>query len=182
MGGKHMPALGKRTVLQIAVRKQDQKGTGGKTPTHNWRMGWAEWRNAVFLFVNAEGGKRNFNNTFSKGGRQISWFVGGANPTIDSPVVRRLLHRDMMTKKEGAKVACSSPATVLLFVRKHADEPFVNCGRLAHRSHDSKTIGFKFTWDLQDFQALNKGSEAFQRILVVEPPRTGRDRMLGRWA
>eukprot|EP00930_Biecheleria_cincta_P075037 TRINITY_DN62233_c0_g1_i1.p1 TRINITY_DN62233_c0_g1~~TRINITY_DN62233_c0_g1_i1.p1 ORF type:complete len:285 (-),score=35.56 TRINITY_DN62233_c0_g1_i1:179-1033(-) len=197
--GKPMPAVGKSCVLRLAVRSRDQKATQGRTPTHNWRMGWAEWRNAVFLWVNLEGGNSlnmgSSRNMLSKNGREVTWFVGGANPIEATPVVSRLLQISRGDKrhlpsstvaKKGKQKPFLSPqeaeAVVLLFVRKHADEPYINCGRLSKRSHNSKVEGFKFIWTLKDFAALNRVSQPFKSLLTSDPPKTPHAKVLRRWA
>lgn len=197
--GKPMPAVGKSCVLRLAVAKRDQKATQGKTPTHNWRMGFAEWRNAVFLFVNLEGGSSlntgTSQNTLSKSGREVIWFVGGANPTKSTPVVSRLLKISCGGKRQlpvsaiarkGKRQPDCSPReaepVVLLFVRKCADEPYINCGRLWKRSHNPKIKGFKFVWVLKDVRALRHGSQAFKSIFKSEPAKAPHVKVLRRWA
>ncbi|CAJ1330729.1 unnamed protein product [Effrenium voratum] len=83
--GKACPHFGKRGVVEFF-------GPGGETaPRFNKYAGWVEWKNAVFLWVNAVGG--SFENSFTDGGKQVSWYVGGVKPTASSPICQRLLDK-----------------------------------------------------------------------------------------
>ena len=110
----------------------------------------------------------SFENTFTKGGRQVTWYVGGVRPTEKSPIVRRLLENDAKTH-------------VVLFVRKKATEPYVHCGELGYVAHNPKKKGFQFTWALKDFEILS--SQPYFTPLFAKPSSEERQRAVTRrWA
>lgn len=168
--GKKCPHFGKRGVLQLAAPASSSDKASSKVlrhakgsladkidapPRFNKYAGWVEWKNAIFLWLNAAGG--NFVNTFSAKGRRVTWYVGGANPTINSPIVGRLL---LASKSQAPE----TNTRVLLFARERASEPYVHCGGVDYISHDPKKKGFEFTFELQDYAQLTKTSD-FQRLL-----------------
>merc|ERR1712194_897859 len=144
-----------------------------------------EWKNAIFLWVNAMGG--SFVNSFAKDtlrtqrchkeGAEVNWFVGGA-ATVKSPIVKRLL-------QIGAGSQAEKATQVLLFVRPLATEPYLCCGRCAYVGHNAKKKGFEFSWRLEDHAALKKSSH-FQNLLALQAPGKGRTtatkRASQRWA
>merc|ERR1719389_1463990 len=118
--GKKCPHFGKKGVVQLSAGPK-----AAASPRFNKYAGWAEWRNAVLLWVNALGG--SFVNNFTMGGRRVTWYVGGANPTDSSPIVKRLL----AARKDNTQV--------ILFVRRSATEPYVMCGRVGYVRHDASS-------------------------------------------
>lgn len=179
--GRKCPHFGKKGVLQIAAPAGKSKQGKGKCelnapPRFNKYAGWAEWNNSIFLWVNAAGG--NFVNTFKSGGQKVTWYVGGANPTLTSPIVGRLLR----TSKGQAPDANTR---VLLFVRELATEPYMYCGGLSYLSHDPSKKGFEFTWRLQDHARLQK-TEGFKTLLKAArgdgPKASKTARTASRWA
>lgn len=156
--GRPCPHFGKRGVVQLAsVAPTTKKGAKQEAlgpPRFNKYAGWVEWQNAIFLWVNAAGG--NFTNTFTNGGKQVTWYVGGANPTEKSPIVGRLL--SISKNVDRAKTQ------VLLFCRERGTEPYVYCGSLGYVAHDATKKGFEFTWRLKEHARLSK-TDGFQTLL-----------------
>lgn len=182
--GKPVPFFGKRGVLQLAApvgktgEGAEEEGSSGAAaaaapPRFNKYAGWAEWQNAIFLWVNASGG--SFANAFTRGGRQVNWFVGGAHPTERSPIVQRLLSASRREKAERR-------TRVLLFVRRRATEPYINCGACGYVAHNAKKKGFEFSWELRDFGALC-ASPSFQALLNADKSTAPAGRAAAmRWA
>jgi len=139
--GKPCPHFGKKGVVQLATPAKSEN-----PPRFNKYAGYVEWQNAVFLWVNAAGGK--FTNTFRRGGREVDWYVGGANPTEASPIVRRLLGQGQ-----------TKTPLVCLFMRGQPTEPYVYCGACNYVAHNQCKKGFEFTWSLRDFDAVAKKPE-----------------------
>mmetsp|Transcript_25357 Transcript_25357/g.58964 ORF Transcript_25357/g.58964 Transcript_25357/m.58964 type:complete len:220 (+) Transcript_25357:87-746(+) len=165
--GQPCPHFGKKGVLQFAMKRTGAEAAHPLGPPRfNKYAGWVEWRNAVFLWINATGG--SFANTFKKGGRQVTWYVGGPRPSDKSPIVKRLLADD------------GDSTSVELFIRKHATTPYVYCGSCKRVSHNSATKGFEFTWELEDYEAL-KGKPAFKDLLSKKKG-TPVERAAERWS
>mmetsp|Transcript_138238 Transcript_138238/g.359213 ORF Transcript_138238/g.359213 Transcript_138238/m.359213 type:complete len:226 (+) Transcript_138238:59-736(+) len=161
--GQPVPHFGKRGVVQLAAASTKRAGDKVVAPKFNKYAGWVEWQNAIFLWVNATGG--SFDNTFQLGGRQVNWYVGGARPTDESPIVRRLLGKPSLAKGGN---------NVLLFVRPRATSPYVYCGQCSYMAHNADKKGFEFTWRLRDFSAL-RSSTAFKELLgAQQKPPSGR--------
>eukprot|EP00434_Breviolum_minutum_P027764 symbB.v1.2.024559.t1/scaffold2334.1/size145401/1 len=156
--GKACPHFGKRGVVEFFAQQSD-----GETapPRFNKYAGWVEWKNAIFLWVNAVGG--SFENAFANGGQKICWYVGGTNPTERSPVVRRLLSLKRDTQ-------------VILFIRPSGTDPYIVCGPCSYVAHNAQKKGFEFTWSLNNFASLKK-CEAFQEIIAATQRPTKRARM-----
>eukprot|EP00929_Paragymnodinium_shiwhaense_P007853 TRINITY_DN111768_c0_g1_i1.p1 TRINITY_DN111768_c0_g1~~TRINITY_DN111768_c0_g1_i1.p1 ORF type:complete len:242 (-),score=35.34 TRINITY_DN111768_c0_g1_i1:210-935(-) len=164
--GHHCPHFGKKGVVQLAApvtsaasssRSTSASAAAGGLPRFNKYAGWVEWRNAIFVWMNASGG--SFTNTFRRGGSQVNWYVGGANPTEKSPIVKRLLS---IANRDDAK---ESKTRIMLFCRRLATEPYVYCGNVKYLRHDAKKKGFEFTWQLRDVEKL-KAQPGFKRILT----------------
>eukprot|EP00747_Dinoflagellata_sp_TGD_P186110 gnl/TRDRNA2_/TRDRNA2_42981_c0_seq1.p1 gnl/TRDRNA2_/TRDRNA2_42981_c0~~gnl/TRDRNA2_/TRDRNA2_42981_c0_seq1.p1 ORF type:complete len:262 (+),score=48.44 gnl/TRDRNA2_/TRDRNA2_42981_c0_seq1:75-788(+) len=156
--GRHCPHFGKKGVVQLAAPSKKASKVGSSAtgpPRFNKYAGWVEWKNVIFLWVNAVGG--SFTNSFTRAGRQVNWYVGGANPTEKSPIVRRLIAAECGEASERN-------TRILLFVRRLSTEPYVYCGDCKCLSHDSKKKGFEFTWELRDHAKLSS-APAFQRLL-----------------
>lgn len=160
--GRKCPHFGKRGVVQLgappsssAPRKAKGSIEADAPPKFNKYAGWVEWKNAIFLWVNAFGG--NFVNSFSGNGRQVTWYVGGAKPTESSPIVGRLL-------RASRGQAPEAKTKVLLFVRELATEPYLYCGGVSYVSHNPSKKGFEFTFRLQDHTGLQK-IEGFRSLL-----------------
>mmetsp|Transcript_40480 Transcript_40480/g.93064 ORF Transcript_40480/g.93064 Transcript_40480/m.93064 type:complete len:217 (+) Transcript_40480:109-759(+) len=162
--GRPCPHFGKKGVLQFAMSRSAQASNPAAAPRFNKYAGWVEWKNAVFLWINAQGGL--YVNTFKRSGRQVTWYVGGPRPSVTSPIVKRLL-------------AASKDTSVELFVRKHATTPYVYCGSCKYVAHDDTKKGFEFTWELANFDAL-AGQPAFRDLLSKR--RTAAERAASRWA
>eukprot|EP00930_Biecheleria_cincta_P088541 TRINITY_DN77783_c0_g1_i1.p1 TRINITY_DN77783_c0_g1~~TRINITY_DN77783_c0_g1_i1.p1 ORF type:complete len:239 (+),score=42.98 TRINITY_DN77783_c0_g1_i1:54-770(+) len=165
--GHACPHFGKKGVIQLFAPKKLTSKTGDASsapPRFNKYAGWAEWRNAIFLWVNAVGG--NFTNTFKQKGQQLSWYVGGQNPTTESPIVKRLLRK---AHGEGSE----KDTKVLLFIRPRETEPYIVCGPCTYAGHNAKKKGFEFTWQLQEFGALQKCSD-FKRLIDATKPASSR--------
>eukprot|EP00927_Polykrikos_kofoidii_P056858 TRINITY_DN50946_c0_g1_i1.p1 TRINITY_DN50946_c0_g1~~TRINITY_DN50946_c0_g1_i1.p1 ORF type:complete len:248 (-),score=21.79 TRINITY_DN50946_c0_g1_i1:63-806(-) len=166
--GVPCPHFGKRGVVHLAGPSSSTSsssasaastapGAIGNTEAparFNKYAGWVEWKNAVLLWVNAAGG--SFGNSFKRGGRQINWYVGGAKPSEQSPIVKRLLGF-------GSGDHSAKQTRVLLFMRPCATEPYVNCGECRYVAHDSTKKGFEFTWELADFESL-RGTAVFKSL------------------
>ncbi|CAK0841898.1 unnamed protein product [Prorocentrum cordatum] len=167
--GRACPHFGKRGVLQLAAPAGEGGSIADAPPRFNKYAGWAEWQNAVILWVNVCGG--SFSNSFTHGGSQVNWYVGGARPTENSPIVQRLLGLDR-TKR---------PPHVLMFARPTATEPYVNCGVVKYVAHDARKQGFEFTWRLRDFGALSKRPD-FRRIMDAQSPGRAASRAAVKWA
>merc|ERR1712194_365617 len=169
------PHFGKRGVVQLGQKCSQKKAKGSAPPKFNKYAGWVEWKNAIFLWVNAMGG--SFVNSFAKEGAEVNWFVGGA-ATVKSPIVKRLL-------QIGAGSQAEKATQVLLFVRPLATEPYLCCGRCAYVGHNAKKKGFEFSWRLEDHAALKKSSH-FQNLLALQAPGKGKTtaakRASQRWA
>ena len=161
--GKACPHFGKRGVVEFFAQQSD-----GETapPRFNKYAGWVEWKNAIFLWVNAVGG--SFENAFANGGQKICWYVGGTNPTERSPVVRRLLSLKRDTQ-------------VILFIRPSGTDPYIVCGPCSYVAHNAQKKGFEFTWSLNNFASLKK-CEAFQEIIAATQRPTKRARTAAKWA
>jgi hypothetical protein len=138
-------------------------------PRFNKYAGWAEWQNAIILWVNVCGG--SFSNSFTHGGSQVNWYVGGTHPSEKSPIVQRLLGLDR-TKRAPQ---------VLMFARPTATEPYVNCGVVKYVAHDARKQGFEFTWRLRDIGTLSKRPD-FRRILDAQSPGRAASRAAIKWA
>eukprot|EP00928_Gymnodinium_smaydae_P013703 TRINITY_DN14980_c0_g7_i2.p1 TRINITY_DN14980_c0_g7~~TRINITY_DN14980_c0_g7_i2.p1 ORF type:complete len:245 (-),score=61.07 TRINITY_DN14980_c0_g7_i2:65-799(-) len=159
--GRPCPHFGKKGVVQLAAGKK----YAASPLRFNKYAGWAEFRNAVLLWVNAAGG--SFTNTFTSGGKRVTWYVGGPNPTTSSPIVRRLL------EIFGDKASLKEKATqVMLMVRRCATEPYVVCGAVDYVSHDAAKTGFEFVWELRDFTKL-KQAESFRELLDAAASPSG---------
>ena len=78
--------------------------------------------------------------------------------TRASPVVRRLVG-----------CAKSTSTTVLLFCRLQNPKtgPYVMCGRLRYVSHNFSRRPLKFTWELEDREAL-RGIDAFAEMVALK--------------
>ncbi|CAK9040512.1 unnamed protein product [Durusdinium trenchii] len=170
--GKACPHFGKRGVVEFFAERGGDAPSGAARPAtwapprFNKYAGWVEWRNAIFLWVNAMGG--SFDNAFAKGGQHISWYVGGANPTERSPIVQRLLSLKRDTQ-------------VILFIRPRATDPYINCGPCNYVAHNPRKKGFEFTWSLKDFNSLQK-SEAFKEIMMATQPASAARARVRKWA
>mmetsp|Transcript_2746 Transcript_2746/g.5737 ORF Transcript_2746/g.5737 Transcript_2746/m.5737 type:complete len:219 (+) Transcript_2746:43-699(+) len=158
--GKSCPHFGKKGVVQFFA-PGNAKGTeiSSAPPRFNKYAGWAEWENAIFLWVNAVGG--SFENTFRNGGSQVSWYVGGQKPSEKSPIVKRLLSKARgETEQKKTKI--------ILFVRPRATEPYVVCGPCAYVAHNARKKGFEFTWKLQEFESLKNCADFHQLMNVAK--------------
>mmetsp|Transcript_19734 Transcript_19734/g.37113 ORF Transcript_19734/g.37113 Transcript_19734/m.37113 type:complete len:216 (+) Transcript_19734:44-691(+) len=156
--GKSCPHFGKKGVVQFFAPCTSRGEEGSSAPPRfNKYAGWAEWENAIFLWVNAVGG--NFDNSFVNGGSQVSWYVGGQRPTERSPIVKRLL-------ATARGEAGQKNTKVILFVRPRATDPYVVCGPCAYVAHNARKKGFEFTWKLREFAALKKCRD-FNRLMCI---------------
>eukprot|EP00931_Biecheleriopsis_adriatica_P105306 TRINITY_DN79868_c0_g1_i1.p1 TRINITY_DN79868_c0_g1~~TRINITY_DN79868_c0_g1_i1.p1 ORF type:complete len:253 (-),score=49.46 TRINITY_DN79868_c0_g1_i1:29-751(-) len=177
--GRACPHFGKRGVIQLFA---PQPSTGARSagrselpagpPRFNKYAGWAEWKNAIFLWVNAVGG--NFTNAFVRGGQEVSWYVGGQKPTEQSPIVKRLL---AFSRQEAAE----KNTKVIMFVRPRESEPYIVCGACTYVGHNDKKKGFEFKWQLRDFGALQKCSD-FNRLMAVAKPSGRSAATAAKWA
>ncbi|OLP86367.1 Pentatricopeptide repeat-containing protein, chloroplastic [Symbiodinium microadriaticum] len=169
--GRSCPHFGKKGVVQFFA-PGNAKGTeiSSAPPRFNKYAGWAEWENAIFLWVNAVGG--SFENTFRNGGSQVSWYVGGQKPSEKSPIVKRLL-----SKARGE--AEQKKTKIILFVRPRATEPYVVCGPCAYVAHNARKKGFEFTWKLQEFASL-KNCADFNQLMDVA--KRGGSSAAAKWA
>mmetsp|Transcript_22960 Transcript_22960/g.34515 ORF Transcript_22960/g.34515 Transcript_22960/m.34515 type:complete len:245 (-) Transcript_22960:189-923(-) len=162
--GKHCPHFGKKGVVQLAAPQLASAALEGAEeigpPKFNKYAGWVEWKNTVFLWVNAVGG--SFDNNFRANGREVNWYVGGANPSDSSPIVKRLL---TLSSSRAAKPGFE----VCLFVRARATEPYVFCGRCNYRGHNGQRKGYEFNWRLSDYPKLVK-CPAFRELLALQKP------------
>lgn len=110
--------------------------------------GVLEWRNAVVLWVNADGGQ--YDNLFLEGGRHMTWFAG-SRCTPETPVVQRLLRGAADKEEEGAEE--KEEEQILLFCRNNG-EPYVFLGRVGVVEYELRRHPIKVIWRLADFDAV----------------------------
>jgi hypothetical protein len=129
-------------------------GSAGGCPGFNKYSGVAEWRNAIFIWVNVPSGgsgAEDYPNEFFEDGRYMSWF-GGSRMHADSPVVQRLLSASSV-KDEGAR-GSDHGCTVLLLVRVDT-EPYTCLGRVRAQSADLARHPVAVRWELIDRHRLS---------------------------
>ena len=172
MLGRPMDTFGKGAVMVAA--------NGGLLPKFSKYVGVAEWKNALFLWVNLSS-DGDYPNEFLDGGKAITWF-GGSRVDEDSNVVQRLIHsqsslypyhqcnhfqrstnsyEEIKDKDEDD----NNKDIVLLFVR-HPGENYIPLGRVACIGWTLTARPVRITWALRDFERLNKASkETFSKII-----------------
>ena len=146
--GREMPVTGKAVAMELAA--------GDMSPRFNKYSGVAEWKNAIFLWVNIGG--VDYENQFLQGGKQITWY-GGSRMHPESNVIRRLL------KESRRGDQATAPCPLVLFCRLPA-EPYVCCGRLAYVEHDESKMPLRFVWKLLDADALVSAEDAPFKALL----------------
>jgi len=111
--------------------------------------GIAEFRNAVILWVNVGG--RDYENQFLDQGRKMTWFAGSRH-VPETPVIQRLLAGD---------------DTILLFCRIQPGA-YVLCGRVSRAEIDLEVHPLRFTWNLDDFDAMRSMGNKQREIEASE--------------
>lgn len=129
----------------------------GTAPKFSKYSGVVEWKNCVFLWVNIGVPGGEYNNSFSEGGKYITWF-GGSRMHADTPVTKRLL------KGGGSE-------TVLLWVRLEK-EPYTCLGPVKVVESDIGVHPITIKWELLLYEPLKaKAKECnFAAILAENDP------------
>lgn len=138
----------KAGVMQIA-------NGGSSIPSFSKYSGVAEWRNAIFLWVNIGSETSEYPNVFTSEGRCITWY-GGSQMRSDSRVVERLVASSSGSSNSGSE-------SILLFARLPG-QSYVCLGQLSISTFDLETHPVMFVWTLKQFDDVRQSVE-FQALL-----------------
>lgn len=122
----------------------------------NKYSGVAEWKNALFLWVNIiHDGSGQYENSFSAGGQYMMWF-GGSTMHAESRIVQRLIHpcnQYPLNEKKDVAAAVAADNIVLLFVRRES-EGYACLGRCKYVAVNLQMHPIEIKWQLLDFDLL----------------------------
>lgn len=129
----------------------------GTAPKFSKYSGVVEWKNCVYLWVNIGVPGGDYNNSFSEGGRYITWF-GGSRMHADTPVTQRLLNG-------------GGSETVLLWVRLEK-EPYTCLGPVKVVESDVEVHPITMKWELLLYEPLKAKAEEcnFTAVLAENDP------------
>ncbi len=148
--GKKVPFTGKQCVMDLLTPE------GSGYAKFSKYAGVVEWRNAVVLWVNVDGG--DYDNLFLKGGSEMTWFAG-SRVTAETPVMLRLIEagKDVEKREKGEK-GKGDTSEILLFCRLQG-EPYVFMGRVYHEWYETRRHPIKMIWRLRDWEAIKESSD-----------------------
>lgn len=161
-----LESYGKAAFMTVA------SGTNNNNVRFNKYSGVAEWRNALFLWVNI-GGSTGYRNTFSDDGAYMMWY-GGSAMHKESRVVSRLIHlnnRSVSNVKseddfsdENNSAAIHSNEHIIILIVRMEGEGYACLGRCQYVAVDLDKSPIEIKWRLQDHDKLCE-KEYFRRIL-----------------